>query len=80
MLRMRWQPYMEGYTSPTKKCINCDGAHRTMAMACPKRKEILKEKEEREKQRQADKGLQTYAQVAKVFKGRPTTKKDAQKQ
>lgn len=30
--------------SPTKGCINCHGAHRTTAMACPKRKEAIKNK------------------------------------
>ena len=39
-----------------------------MAMACPKRKQILKEKEERERERQKNKSMQTYAEVAKLFK------------
>ena len=55
-------------TFPTKNCINCDGTHRTMAMTCPKRKEMLREKEEREKQLHTDRGLQRYAQAAKLFK------------
>ena len=39
-----------------------------MAMACPIRKEILTEKEEAERKRKTEKGLQTYAHVAKMFK------------
>ena len=54
--------------SSIKKYINCNGPHRTMAMACPLRKKILKEKDELERKKQSDKGLQTYAQVAKLFK------------
>lgn len=30
--------------SNEKKCINCDQAHRTMAMTCPRRKEAIKRK------------------------------------
>ena len=55
-------------TSSEKKCINCGGGHRTMAMACPKRKQILKEKEEKEREKQKNKSMQTYAEVAKPFK------------
>ena len=39
-----------------------------MAMACPKRKQILKEKEEKEREKQKNKSMQTYAEVAKPFK------------
>ena len=34
--------------SQVKKCLNCQGPHRTLAMACPKKKEAIKNKRERE--------------------------------
>ena len=46
-------------TNPSKKCINCDGEHRTLAMKCPKRKEALKQKRRLAKERS------TYSNVAK---------------
>ena len=36
-------------TSQEKKCINCEGDHRTMAMKCPKRKELITRKINSEK-------------------------------
>lgn len=44
--------------SPTKRCLNCDQEHRTLAMKCPKRKEAVKKK-------LANSTLQgSYAQIA----------------
>ncbi|MPC59532.1 hypothetical protein E2C01_053556 [Portunus trituberculatus] len=45
-------------TNTVKKCINCDGEHRTFSMKCPKRKAI---KQKREK----DKDTNTYANIVK---------------
>ena len=60
----------EGHThkecnnTSTKKCINCDEDHRTMAMKCPKRKIIVKDK-----RTQHNNNIKTYSQAAKT----PTT-------
>ena len=55
-------------TSSTKKCINCNGNHRTMAAKCPKRKELIryKEREIRERSRSRSRSQNragTYAQA-----------------
>ncbi len=34
-----------------KKCVNCKGPHSTMAMRCPKRKDIIKKKREEEQEK-----------------------------
>ena len=47
-----------------KKCLNCGGPHRTMAMACPKKKEIIRKKRNMAKQKEQDQKEQTYARVA----------------
>ena len=54
--------------SETKKCINCGGGHRTMAMSCPKRKEIIKHKQDLEQKKKKDKEMHSYAKVAQIFK------------
>ena len=41
--------------SEYKKCLNCGGPHRTMAMACPKEKEIIKQKRNQAKQKEQEK-------------------------
>ena len=41
--------------SETKKCLNCHGPHRTMAMACPKKKEAIKKKREEEDRKRKEK-------------------------
>lgn len=43
----------------TKKCLNCEGQHRTLAYKCPKRKEII------DKKRKETKTNMTYSQVTK---------------
>ena len=53
-------------TSTTKKCINCQGDHRTLAAKCPIRKNLLKEKEKniRERSRSRSRSRpRSYAQV-----------------
>ena len=39
-----------------------------MAMACPERKKIIKEKQEAAKKKEAEKNMKTYAKVAEIFK------------
>lgn len=51
--------------SNQKKCINCGGEHRTMAMACPKKKEIIKKKKEEKKTAEKQKTGSTYAEIVK---------------
>lgn len=41
-----------------KKCLNCNGDHRTLAAKCPKRKEIIKNKRQNTQQ-----NTQTYSQA-----------------
>ncbi len=45
-----------------KKCVNCSGSHSTMAMRCPKRKEIIKKKREEEQ----GKNRLSYKEAAKI--------------
>ena len=51
----------------TPKCINCGGAHRTLAAACKIRKEIIKkrskEKRDRSKSRTRQEGTQGFAEA-----------------
>ena len=50
-----------------KKCLNCKGNHRTMAMACPIKKELIKNKMKvTDEEKQSEKQNQTYAQAAKT--------------
>lgn len=49
--------------SPTKRCLNCDQDHRTLAMKCPKRKEAVKKKQTNNTSNQNN-GLGTYAKMA----------------
>lgn len=51
-------------SSTTKKCINCEGPHRTMSMACPEKKRIIKEKKESRTIEKELKQTATYAKVA----------------
>ena len=50
--------------SDYKKCLNCGSPHRTMAMACPKKKDIIQKKRNMVKQKEQDQQEQTYARVA----------------
>ena len=43
--------------SNTKKCVNCDGDHKTTSMSCPKRKMIIKAKQNQKKT------TETYATI-----------------
>ena len=61
-----------------KKCLNCNGAHRTLAATCPIRKEIIKNKAKDIRERSRSRSRQarankvnentTYAQAAKSTK------------
>ena len=51
--------YFKDCTSPTKKCLNCEGPHRTMSTACPKKKEIVKRKRIIAKEKEQEKQDQT---------------------
>ena len=47
-----------------KQCLNCNGQHRTMAMACPLEKELIKEKIKQMNDNPVENQNRTYAQVA----------------
>ncbi|KAF2346163.1 Reverse transcriptase domain [Trinorchestia longiramus] len=51
--------------NPIKKCINCNGAHRTLAASCPYRREVQKQKKIDEEQKEVRESNETYATVAK---------------
>ena len=51
--------------SEVKKCLNCEGAHRTLVMACPIKKEKIKEKKERKEQEEREKIAKPYNGVIK---------------
>ena len=65
--------------SQQKRCINCDGDHRTMAAKCPVRRELIKQrsKEMRERSRSRSRPRynteSTYAQVTKGNQGTEST-------
>lgn len=48
-----------------KKCLNCGGDHRTMAMACPKKKDVIKKTKDNKKTEELKKAGNTYAQIVK---------------
>lgn len=48
-----------------KKCINCDGPHRTMAMSCPVKKEKIKNKRVTKEEEKKQKEATTYAGLVK---------------
>ncbi len=62
----------------TKKCVNCGDEHSTLAMRCPKRKEIIKTKRKQER----DRNSTTYVNVTKtntttnMYKPATTTTED----
>ncbi|KAF9754362.1 hypothetical protein NGRA_3354, partial [Nosema granulosis] len=47
----------------TKKCLNCKGAHRTMAMSCPVKKDLIKKKLQQKEEDELTKQESTYARV-----------------
>ena len=51
--------------SEVKKCLNCGGGHRTLAMACPIKKEKIREKKERKEQAEKEKITKPYNEVIK---------------
>ena len=51
-------------TATVKKCINCQGEHRTLAAKCPIRKNLIKEKEKNIRERSRSRSRQrTYAEA-----------------
>lgn len=55
-------------TSSEKKCLNCDGPHRTLAAICPIRKEIIKNKreEKKKKKEEFEQNNKTFCAVTKM--------------
>ena len=51
--------------STTKKCLNCSGPHRTLAMACPIKKEAVKKKREANETRKQDAQMRPYSDIVK---------------
>lgn len=51
--------------SDNKKCLNCGGDHRTLAVKCPIRKQKQLEKQQKEKQDLAEKQNKTYREIVK---------------
>ena len=51
--------------SQTKQCLNCSGPHRTKAMACPVKKQNMKQKEKEQESAANKKQTETYSQIAK---------------
>lgn len=51
--------------SHDKKCLNCNGPHRTMSMACPIKKDIIKNKKDMMTHAKENKEKETYAKIAK---------------
>lgn len=49
--------------SERKKCLNCNGSHRTMAMACPVKKEAIKKKREEEDRKRKEKEEMPLAKI-----------------
>lgn len=49
--------------SLTKKCINCKGPHRTMAMSCPAKKTAIADKKAREEHEKKTNQEKTYAGI-----------------
>lgn len=49
--------------NPTKSCLNCGGAHRTLANMCPVKKEKIRRKERMEEERKEAGKSETYAKI-----------------
>ena len=52
--------------STNKQCLNCKGPHRTMAMACPVKKQIMNDKIKRQNEKRESEKQSTYASVART--------------
>jgi len=48
-----------------KKCLNCDGNHRTLAAACPYKKRITEKKKEEDAAKKRQQETATYSEIAK---------------
>lgn len=56
-------------TAVSKCCVNCGGGHRTMAMSCPKKREIIANRRKEMTEQREEKSLKTYSDaVRKVVK------------
>ena len=70
----RWS----GCRNPNKRCLNCKGQHRTLAMACPIKKELINKKKSEKEQEKEQKRARPYSAVIKETiresqtKARPT--------
>lgn len=53
------------------KCLNCGGQHRTLAAACPIRKDIIKKKREESNKKKGQEVDKTYAAVTKLHQAIP---------
>lgn len=55
------------------KCLNCDGQHRTLAAACPIRKELIRQKRQEKKEAKQNfvKENKTYCEVTKLSQKLP---------
>ena len=51
--------------NPIKKCLNCDGQHRTLAMAYPVKKELMHKKKSEKEQEEQQKKAKPYSAVIK---------------
>ena len=64
--------------SPTKMCLNCKGQHRTLAMACPIKKDLINKKRTEKEEQEHSKRARPYSAVIKEtvresqMKSRPT--------
>lgn len=54
-----------------QKCLNCEGAHRTLAASCPVRRGFIKKKRDESNKRKGEEQDRTYAAVAKLQKRNP---------
>ena len=52
--------------SNEKRCLNCHGPHRTMAMACKVKKQLMTNKIQKQNEQKLQKSHQTYASVART--------------
>ena len=52
-------------TSQVKRCLNCGGSHRTLAMACPEKKKWINEKRDQREREEREKKNKTYSEVIK---------------
>ena len=54
-------------TTEVKKCFNCAGAHRTLAMSCPVKKEAIQQTRERTQNQKKAEQAKQYNEVARTI-------------